>query len=73
MPALRSISNSLYLPAPEKAIRSYISEILCSDALGLSATSSTPSAHSIATIERPLAIPFLAYSALSAIICSGET
>ena len=42
-------------------------------ALGLSATSNTPSAHSIATIERPLAIPFLAYSALSAIICSGDT
>ena len=54
-------------------MRSYTSDTLCNDELGLSAASRMPSLYSNAMIERPFAMPFLAYSALSCIICSGET
>ena len=50
-----------------------ISETLCSRVEGFSATSRTPSRYSIVTMALPREMPLRAYSALSFIICSGET
>ena len=50
-----------------------ISETLWSRVDGFSATRSTPSRNSMATMALPREMPLRAYSALSFIICSGDT